>query len=362
MRVLFVIILFLHLVIHFIGFANAMEWLEIVPSSQIISKPQGSLWLLVSILLVATIILFILEKPGWNLLAIPVILISQVLIIFNWEEAKYGSIINLIILLVIIFSVAGWKFENTYKKDKVKAILSNFYSPGITSAKDIAHLPESVQRYIKYTGFIGKPKIENVQIKSSGLMRERDQKWFRFKSEQLNTIQKPARYFFIKAIFKGIPTRGYHKYEGKAARMLIKPLSLFNIIDIRSDELLISEMVTYLNDICLFAPGALISEKFSWENMDALGAKVSYSHSGKTVSAILEFNENAQLINFFSNDRYSVDRMKKFLFSAPVGGYKSYSGYHLPGYGEAIWHYPKEDFVYGKFELKQVKYNITNNN
>ena len=360
MRILFAIILFLHLLIHLIGFAKANDWLHST-GIPIISKTQGFLWLLVSILLLITIILFLLAKPAWIILAIPVIISSQVLIILNWNEAKFGSIFNIIILLVVIFSLAGWRFENSFKKDKIKAVIASpILTNKIITKAEIVHLPPLVQQYISYSGFIGKPKIENFQVRFSGEMREQGKKWFRFRSEQLNTIQEPARYFFMKANFNGIPTKGYHKYDGKSARMNIKPLSLFSIIDISSQELLVSEMVTYLNDICLFAPGALIDKKFTWEEVDKNTVKVIYSHSGKSVSAILEINDNGQLINFFSNDRYSVNVMKKYQFSTPVGGYKSFEGYYLPSYGEAIWHYPEEDFVYGKFDVLQVKYNLNN--
>ena len=27
-------------------------------------------------------------------------------------------------------------------------------------------------------------------------------------------------------------------------------------------------------------------------------------------------------------------------------------------YGETIWHYPDGEFIYGKFKLKEIKYNV----
>ncbi len=357
MRILFAIILFLHLLVHYLGFAGSNNWL---PGSHFaeISKVQGFFWLLVSVFLVIIIFLFLKAKPAWIILAIPVIIASQVLIILNWDAAKFGSFVNIIILLVLIFSFAGWRFENKFKKDKIEAIIIDSNQDKVITNADTEHLPELVQKYIRYSGFIGKPKIKNFELRFSGQMRERNKKWFSFTSEQLNTIQHPGRFFFMKANFKGIPTKGYHKYDGHSARMTIKPLSVFKVIDLSSKELLLSEMVTYLNDICLFAPGALIDSKFTWEDQEDNKVKVNYSNSGESVSGILEINGQGQLTNFFSNDRYSVDEMKKFLFSTPVRDYRLFDGYLLPGYGEAIWHYPEEEFVYGKFNIQKVKFNI----
>lgn len=357
MRILFAIILFLHLLIHLIGFAKANHWLTIAQDSNI-SGTQGFLWLSVSILLLVTAVFFLLHKPIWIILAIPVVIISQVLIILNWNETKFGSILNLIILIVVIVSIAGWDFENSYKKDKVNAILTESKVQQVISIKDIDHLPKIVQHYITSSGFIGKPKLKNVLIKFSGEMREQGKKWFKFRSEQFNAIETPARYFFMKAIFKGFPTKGYHRFDGTSARMIIKPLSLFSFVDINSEELLISEMVTYLNDICLFAPGALIEDKFTWEEIGNNSAKVIFSNNGRSVSAILEIDDHGRLINFFSNDRYDINKMKKFTFSTPVGSYTDFNGFKLAGYGEAVWHYFETDFVYGKFDVKEVKYNL----
>lgn len=358
MRLLFTIVLFLHLLIHSIGFAKAFHWIETSGETNTMSGAQGLLCLLVSILLILTIAFFQRKNHIWILLSIVVIIISQVIILFNWEVAKYGSIINLIILIVAIISIAGWKFENEFREDKVRAILSNPPSGGTISNEDLEDLPVLVQKYITSSGYLGKPKIENVLIRFRGEMRERGEKWFKFRSEQLNVIKNPSRYFFMKAIFKGIPTKGYHKFDGRSARMTIKSLSILKIIDMSSEELLISEMVTYLNDICIFAPGALISDKFTWEQDGQNTIKVNFTNYRRTVTAILEINDTGQLINFFSRDRYTINETKKYLFSTPVGGYQNFNGFKLASYGEAIWHYPEEDFVYGKFKVEEIEYNI----
>lgn len=46
--------------------------------------------------------------------------------------------------------------------------------------------------------------------------------------------------------------------------------------------------------------------------------------------------------------------MKTFPFSMPIKNYRNMNGYNLPRYGEAVWHYPDDDFVYGKFKIKSI--------
>ena len=89
-------------------------------------------------------------------------------------------------------------------------------------------------------------------------MRDREKDWFAFTSEQHNFIPEPTRLFFMKAKVKGLPTVGYHSYQDGKARMLIKLASLFPVVKIDGPEMFPTETVTFFNDLCLFAPAALM--------------------------------------------------------------------------------------------------------
>ena len=110
--------------------------------------------------------------------------------------------------------------------------------------------------------------------------------------------------------------------------------------------------------MCLFAPAALIDSRIQWEAIDALTAKATFTNKNISISAVLYFNEEGQLINFDSNDRMAVSDKQTVPFSTPASKYENINGYHLPTYGEAIWHYPDGDFVYGKFNIKSIAYNV----
>jgi hypothetical protein len=52
---------------------------------------------------------------------------------------------------------------------------------------DIQQLPEPVKRYIRYTGSVGKPKVNNIKITFTGKIRNKEKsEWMPFTSEQYN--------------------------------------------------------------------------------------------------------------------------------------------------------------------------------
>ena len=102
----------------------------------------------------------------------------------------------------------------------------------------------------------------------------------------------------------------------------------------------------------------MIGKRIEWTPIDSLSAKATFTNGVNKISAILYFNEQGQLINFISDDRYAVNEMKQYRFSTPVKEDIQMSERNIWKYGEAIWHYPDGKFVYGKFTLKSIEYNL----
>lgn len=141
--------------------------------------------------------------------------------------------------------------------------------------------------------------------------------------------------------------------------MQIKLFGLFNVVNVKGIEMNQAETVTVFNDMCLMAPATMIDKRITWTSIDSLSAKASFTNGVHKISAMLYFSEEGQLINFTSDDRYAVSEMKRYRFSTPVKDYTEINGHFIWTYGETIWHYHDGEFVYGKFTLKSIEYNIT---
>ena len=119
-----------------------------------------------------------------------------------------------------------------------------------------------------------------------------------------------------------------------------------------------AETVTFFNDMCLLAPATLIDKRIKWQTIDEYSVNATFTNQGISISDNLFFNSSGQLVNFISNDRISVSDMKQYPFSTPVHHYQDISGFKLMSEGDAVWHYPDGAFVYGKFKLKSIAYNV----
>jgi hypothetical protein len=356
-------LIIVHGLIHLMGFAKAFQYAEMQQLTIAISKPVGLMWLIVTLLFVTSVILFLLEKEYWVIFSIAAVVISQLLIILSWQDAKFGTIANVIILIASIIGYSTWSYYNKYQND-VKASLQQkaYFQNSQLSEMDIQHLPEPVKKYLRYTRSIGKPKVNNFKLAFAGKIRKNEQsEWMQFNSEQYNFMEIPTRLFFMKAVMKGLPVSGYHRYKNGDAFMDIRLLSLLKVQYQDGDEMDKAETVTFFNDMCCMAPATLIDKRISWQEMGANIVKATFTNNGITISADLFFNEVGELVNFKSKDRYNADAGTILPWATPLSDYRDINGYKLAGYAETIYTFPDRDLCYGTFEVSSINYNCTDN-
>lgn len=363
MRILISIMLCIHGLIHLIGFFTGFQLKNAQPFHHDIGKLQGLMWLGVCILFVVTAVLYLTQRNTWWLFLILAVIISQVLLFVNWQDAKFGSVFNLIFLLLAVVALFQKKFEHVYELE-VKNYLSQSKSDhtNLLTLKDIENLPEPVKKYIAYTGSLNKPKIENFKVLFEGRIRKNEKsEWMLFNSEQHNFLSSSARLFFMKAVMKHLPVAGFHCYINGNAFMDIRLLSLFRVQYQSAMEMGTAETVTFFNDMCVMAPATLIDPGISWKLIDEKTVEAKFTRNKITITALLYFNENCQLINFTSEDRYALNDqgiMQKFRWSTPMKEYKEFKGYTLASYAETIYKYPEGDFCYGTFRMTDWDYNL----
>ncbi len=350
-----VFIIFIHGIIHFIGLAKAFNYGKITQITVLISKPIGIVWLSTALLFTATTILFLLKKDTWLVVGLLSVMLSQILIFTVWKDAKFGTIANIIILVAIVLNYGSYYFEKAYQKDVAENLQrTNSLKTDLLLESDIQNLPEPVQLYLKYVGVINKPKVKNMRITFSGQMREKGKDFFPFTCEQYSFFDEPTRLFFMKAKMKGIAVLGYHRYTNASASMDIRLFGLFNVVHKSGKDMDKFETVTLFNDMCIMAPSTLIDKRISWQAINDYSSKATFTNHSIEISAVLYFNKIGQLIDFISTDR----DINQYPFSTPIRNYKNTNGFNIMTYGETIWHYPDGKFTYGKFNLKDIEYNL----
>jgi len=340
-------------------------------------------------LLALTLLFYYRQNTAFIWIGLITVLIALTASILYWHNLKFTTMINIVLLVAVVLNYTSYTFEKTYRED-VKANLRDNHlavnseklahstkstilakhessdgaesydsiEDSLITAADLKHLPVPVRRYLEYVGVVGAPKLENFKVVFEGKMRDQGKDYFNFTSEQHNFIQRPARLFFMKADMFGTSVHGYHRYVDKKASMDIRLFGLASVVKEDGPIMDETETVTLFNDMCLLAPATLIDARIRWELIDSTQVEAFFTNGDITISATLFFNDEGQLVDFESLDRTAIAQMEKFPFRTPVRDYKNINGFNLASYGEAIWCYPDDDFVYGQFHIKSIEYNV----
>jgi hypothetical protein len=144
--------------------------------------------------------------------------------------------------------------------------------------------------------------------------------------------------------------------------MRVKVASIVTMVDAKGPEMDEAETVTLFNDLCVFAPGALIDRGVQWQEIDAHTVSASFTNASHTSRAVLTFDDRGELTNFIADGRAAASAdgksFTKMRWSTPLADYREFGSHRVMARGEGIWHAPAGDYAYLRFNLDAIEYNV----
>ncbi len=278
-----------------------------------------------------------------------------------WQDAKFGTIANVIIMLSIILSYGKWSF-NTMVRNELKPFLPSVtFKKMAVTREEVASLPLVVQKWLKHSNVIGKEFTQTVHLKQKGEMRTApDGKLMLFKAEQYFTTQKPGLIWLADVeAAPEIYLAARDKYEDGKGHMLIKLLTLFPVADAKGKEINQSAMVRYLAEIIWF-PSASLNNYIRWEQVDSATVKATMTYGGATASGFFKFNENGDVVSFEAKRHYyrkDGSTLEDWFAQIEPQGYKEFKGVKIPTKVTATWKLKEGDFTWLNMEISEIHYN-----
>jgi hypothetical protein len=359
LRILFALVMFMHGIIHLLGFVKAFDLAEMSQLTQDISKFTGVLWLINTFLFLGTVVLFLSKKEWWWTLGLFAVVLSQILIMTQWQDAKFGTIANLIILIPVIIGFACWNFNAQVNSETKELLSENKIESKIITEEMIKDLPLPVQRWLKYSEVIGKEQVHTVYLKQKGLMKLKpDQKeWIESEAEQYFTIDKPAFIWRVKTSMAGLPVVGRDLFRDGQGKMQIKLVGMIPVVNVvNNPKLNEPALQRFLGEITWF-PAAALSPYIKWEPINDYSAKATMSYGETTGSAVFHFNKKGELTKFVAFRFKDIADPEPKEWIAKVLETKTINGIKVPTKLEASWQLEDGEFTWYKFEISDLAYN-----
>ncbi len=231
--------------------------------------------------------------------------------------------------------------------------------PGFITEAQLLGLPEIMQRYLRYTGAVGKEPIRTVRLKQKGVMRqEPGQNWLPLVAEQYFTTTPPA--FLWQATIRPFPLfsiSATDQFSYGHGNMLIKLWSFITVGDARGPFLDQGELQRYLGEMVWF-PTAWLTNAIQWQAMDAHSVKATFHQQSVPASVVLHFDEQDQLTHLTA-ERYMEEHRHYRLepWSVQVQEYQEVDGMRIPTEIEITWHLASGDFTWFRCKITEIEYN-----
>jgi hypothetical protein len=273
-----------------------------------------------------------------------------------------GILLSVTVILVIFFNIPYSKTKTKFNEMTKNLTAKAEQIEGVFTEEDIVGLPLPVQKYFRYCGYIGTPKMSSMKAiyHDVNFLFEKD-KPIKISYIQYNFVNQPIRIAYIDSSMYGIPFEGLDSYIDGAGSMKGVLAKLFTLFNQSGDAMDKASLVTCLSE-CLIIPNVALQDYVIWEEIDELHAKATISYYGITASGIFTFNENGEMLSFTTGDREAIatdGTSEKVKWSAVCSEYGETNGIRKPTVLQAIWHYNDGDFLYFDGKDVVIKFNTS---
>lgn len=365
-RIILAVAVSIHALIHLIGVAREWGLAEVgqfgrktlVPIEGAISKVSGFLWLLAFLCFIAAATgLFFTDL--WWIPGLTGVVISQLLVIVYWQDAKAGTVLNVVMLIVCLAGYGRWSFVNSSRLEALEMIRIAGRGPaGIVTGENLKHLPPPVQRWLNAAGVVGKTRVQTVHLGQRGLMRtDPEGSWMPAEAQQVFTVNEPGFIWTVDVTMAGlIPVSGRDRYRDGRGTMLIKAFSLLPIVNGSGTKIDQGTLLRYLGEIIWF-PSAALSPTLEWTPVDSSSAQATMTFRDVSATAVFQIDEAGNVVSC-SADRYMGDGDAATLerWYIQMREWKALGGLNIPTSGDVTWKLSSGDFTYYRWEILQIQY------
>jgi hypothetical protein len=279
---------------------------------------------------------------------------------------KTFSKIVLVILFVLLFLIGFFFttdriFYNHYiRQSKQIRAQQEHADTAVITEENLASVPESIARYLRYSGIAGKKRINAVRVTHSGSFRPgADKEFFSIHGEYYLTADKPSFYWYGKiSMAPGLTVTACDSYYKGEGRMVIKLMSAFKITDDSSAVTDMSAFGRLITEMTMIPSFFLDTTRISWTSYDSTHAEFVVRDAGLETTGQFFCHADGSpekiIVNrYYSRDDGSPTREK---FTGKMKGSKNFGGLNLPEVFDGYWNFKEGDLHYVHFVIESAEW------
>lgn len=327
-----------HGLIHFLGAAKAFKLAEVRALSHSITRTWGGVWALSGLAMVAAGACETADWPSWWLVGAGALLLSQLAIVRFWRDAKFGTLVNVLLAVPIAIGYGQARFDAASDAALADLAARRPLTPSATMrSADLATLPPPVAHWLEEAGVVGRRRTVSVIVEQHGEMQtSADDAWMPFTARQWILTATPG-FLWLADVEgpRGLPLVGRDRYLDGRGSMRIELLSLVPVADASGPKIDQGALVRFLAEIVWY-PSAAVAPYLHWEASGPRAARATMRIGN--IEAVGEFSfDSAWRVVRFRAKRYRADRLEDWFINNDPKAFRVMDGVRIPTHSSITW-------------------------
>jgi hypothetical protein len=251
-------------------------------------------------------LLFILSAfllfQGWNLYWLVLLcafIFSQALILRYWSLFKYGTIINVFLLIIIVGAAVAYNFDQQVNEEIISLNKRSRHFSEVITEQKLESVPDIIKTWLTKSGVVNKTIPSIVYITQKGELRSKENgPWNKFIANQHFSLDPPAFVWDADIqVNDFVKIKGRDKFEDGKGNMLIKVNSFLPIANSSGKEVDQGTLIRFMAEISWF-PQAALKDYVRWEQIDSTHARAFMTYGTASASGIFTFGSNGLPVLF----------------------------------------------------------------
>lgn len=304
----------------------------------------------------------------WRLAILILTGFSLSLGLFMSYALKLSPIAIIAILILALLAIVAMYGRDRWQSDtdKLRVRLTNGQQPiqpKTYDPKEIAGLPDPVQRFFKNVLEDGQAIVTKVELSQHGQfnMNEIEEQWHRFTATQLVVTKKLGFDWDAKVqIFPLVDVFVHDTYLLNEGNLQASILGLFTVAKMHNTtELNQGELLRFFAEAVWYPTSLLPSQGVIWEAIDQHSSRATLTDDQTTASVVFQFDVDGLITSMRADARCHHVVGGKSVFMPWVGNFREYAirdGMRIPLEGEVGWEHPEELRLYFKGKITKIRY------
>lgn len=353
MHYLMAIVLVLHGLLHIPGFLKAFGYRELPAIRSEISRTAGVFWLLSFLMMSFSAVLLLGQNAYWWVIAFCGLLCSQTLILRYWSDARYGSIVNVLVTIMVFSGYSGQAWEQRLSEER-SMIQHTAKKARMIRMDNRRDLPPVIQRWWSVSGAnrISPPSV--IRLEQEILFRTdpEQEEWTEATALHYMSIPEPGFQWIMGAeMMPLVHLDGRDLYVAQQGLMEIR-INNFPLQKASGHEIALSSLQRYLAEL-VWAPWIAGSHHISWEESDSTFARGVIRDSDLETEGSFYFSPDGNFEQFSAmRYRSETDEVQRWVVKAQK--HEHFEELLLPSELTVTWESQEGSFTWLRIRIKDI--------